>query len=193
VSSFFETRLGPDGVPHLCHICGRARNASVRLQYGSHQRTTRGKYFVIGNTSRELSIWFNLICVCRWLKTSSNQLTTAVMEWKLPKVGRKSSFLLLFPFLLSAVWLVASAVDSSPISLAGRLNLLLSICSFGCYSIVITIVVTSFVSLRKRGLLLNNATGILGAILMAFSKAAQSYEMLIIGRLIIGFNCGIMS
>ena len=26
---------------------------------------------------------------------------------------------------------------------------------------------------------------------MAFSKAAQSYEMLIIGRLIIGFNCGI--
>lgn len=44
---------------------------------------------------------------------------------------------------------------------------------------------------RKRGLLLNNATGILGAALMAFSKAAQSYEMLIIGRLIIGFNCGI--
>ncbi|XP_046641624.1 myo-inositol transporter 1-like isoform X3 [Daphnia pulicaria] len=44
---------------------------------------------------------------------------------------------------------------------------------------------------RKRGLLLNNATGILGAILMAFSKAAQSYEMLIIGRMIIGFNCGL--
>ncbi len=46
---------------------------------------------------------------------------------------------------------------------------------------------------RKRGLLLNNATGILGAALMAFSKAAQSYEMLIIGRLIIGFNCGTFS
>jgi SP family facilitated glucose transporter-like MFS transporter 1 len=46
---------------------------------------------------------------------------------------------------------------------------------------------------RKRGLLLNNATGILGAILMAFSKAAQSYEMLIIGRMIIGFNCGTIS
>lgn len=43
---------------------------------------------------------------------------------------------------------------------------------------------------RKRGLLLNNVTGIVGAALMAFSKAAQSYEMLIIGRLIIGFNCG---
>ena len=43
---------------------------------------------------------------------------------------------------------------------------------------------------RKRGLLLNNATGIVGAILMASSKAAQSYEMLIIGRMIIGFNCG---
>lgn len=43
---------------------------------------------------------------------------------------------------------------------------------------------------RKRGLLLNDATGILGAALMGFSKAAHSYEMLIIGRLIIGFNCG---
>lgn len=43
---------------------------------------------------------------------------------------------------------------------------------------------------RKRGLLLNNLTGVLGAILMGSSKAAMSYEMIIIGRFFIGFNCG---
>jgi len=44
---------------------------------------------------------------------------------------------------------------------------------------------------RKRGLLLNNLTGILGAGLMGFSKSFSSYEMLIIGRFFIGFNCGL--
>lgn len=36
--------VGPDGVPHLRHICGRAWNASVRVQYWSHQCTTRGDF-----------------------------------------------------------------------------------------------------------------------------------------------------
>ncbi|XP_012255629.2 glucose transporter type 1-like isoform X2 [Athalia rosae] len=44
---------------------------------------------------------------------------------------------------------------------------------------------------RKGSLLLNNALGILGACLMGFSQMAQSYEMLLIGRLVIGINCGL--
>ncbi|XP_023221239.1 glucose transporter type 1-like [Centruroides sculpturatus] len=43
---------------------------------------------------------------------------------------------------------------------------------------------------RKGGLLLNNITGIVGAGFMGFSKISRSVELLIIGRLIIGFNCG---
>ena len=37
---------------------------------------------------------------------------------------------------------------------------------------------------------MNTAIGLLGTALMALSKMAASYEMLIIGRLIVGFNCG---
>lgn len=44
---------------------------------------------------------------------------------------------------------------------------------------------------RKGGLLLNNITGIVGAGFMGFSKISRSVELLIIGRLIIGFNCGL--
>ncbi|KAK2724085.1 hypothetical protein QYM36_002436 [Artemia franciscana] len=44
---------------------------------------------------------------------------------------------------------------------------------------------------RKRGLLLNNLMGIAGACLMGFCKYPNSYEMLIIGRFIIGFYCGL--
>ena len=43
---------------------------------------------------------------------------------------------------------------------------------------------------RKRGLLVNNLMGVVGAVFMACSKSALSYEMLIFGRLIIGLNCG---
>jgi len=38
---------------------------------------------------------------------------------------------------------------------------------------------------------LNNLTGVVGAGLMGLSKSFFSYEMLIIGRFIIGFNCGL--
>jgi len=44
---------------------------------------------------------------------------------------------------------------------------------------------------RKRGLLVNNLMGVVGAVFMACSKSALSYEMLIFGRLIIGLNCGL--
>ncbi|XP_076041486.1 glucose transporter 1 isoform X4 [Oratosquilla oratoria] len=44
---------------------------------------------------------------------------------------------------------------------------------------------------RKKGLLLNNLMGIAGACLMGFSQISMSFEMLILGRLIIGINCGL--
>lgn len=43
---------------------------------------------------------------------------------------------------------------------------------------------------RKGGLLLNNILGISGACLMGFTKVVGSYEMLFLGRFIIGVNCG---
>lgn len=43
---------------------------------------------------------------------------------------------------------------------------------------------------RKQALLFNAAFGVFGAALMGFSKTANSVEMLIIGRLFIGVNCG---
>ena len=51
--------------------------------------------------------------------------------------------------------------------------------------------IDGFFLVRKRGLLLNNLTGVVGAGLMGLSKSFFSYEMLIIGRFIIGFNCGL--
>ncbi|XP_050720627.1 glucose transporter type 1-like isoform X10 [Eriocheir sinensis] len=44
---------------------------------------------------------------------------------------------------------------------------------------------------RKKGLLLNNLLGVGGACLMAFSQMSNSFEMLILGRLVIGINCGL--
>ncbi|XP_035230757.1 glucose transporter type 1-like isoform X1 [Stegodyphus dumicola] len=44
---------------------------------------------------------------------------------------------------------------------------------------------------RKGGLLVNNAFGIIGAALMGSSKISQSIEILVVGRLIIGMNCGV--
>ncbi|XP_047999652.1 glucose transporter type 1-like isoform X1 [Leguminivora glycinivorella] len=43
---------------------------------------------------------------------------------------------------------------------------------------------------RKMALLLNAAFGVIAAALMAFSKLAGSVEMIIIGRFLIGINCG---
>ncbi|XP_015925517.1 glucose transporter type 1-like [Parasteatoda tepidariorum] len=46
---------------------------------------------------------------------------------------------------------------------------------------------------RKGGLLVNNGFGIIGAALMGSSKISQSIEILVVGRLIIGMNCGVNS
>lgn len=43
---------------------------------------------------------------------------------------------------------------------------------------------------RKGGLLLNSFVGIGGACLMGLTKYFNSYEVLFIGRFIIGVNCG---
>lgn len=48
-----------------------------------------------------------------------------------------------------------------------------------------------FLNYRKGGLLLNNVLGITGACLMGSTKMFHSYEMLFLGRFIIGVNCGI--
>ncbi|XP_072047277.1 solute carrier family 2, facilitated glucose transporter member 3-like [Amphiura filiformis] len=44
---------------------------------------------------------------------------------------------------------------------------------------------------RKGGLLLNNLLALVAGAFMGLSKIAGSYEMLIIGRLLVGINCGI--
>ncbi|XP_042208160.1 solute carrier family 2, facilitated glucose transporter member 1-like isoform X1 [Homarus americanus] len=44
---------------------------------------------------------------------------------------------------------------------------------------------------RKGGLLLNNIFALVAAVLFGFSKMANSYEMLIIGRFVIGINNGL--
>ncbi|GFS18430.1 solute carrier family 2 facilitated glucose transporter member 1 protein [Elysia marginata] len=46
---------------------------------------------------------------------------------------------------------------------------------------------------RRGGCLLNIAIGIVAAVLMFVSKTAKSYEMIIIGRLIVGIHCGLYS
>lgn len=43
---------------------------------------------------------------------------------------------------------------------------------------------------RKQALILNAAFGVIGALFMGFSELAKSVEMLIIGRFLIGVNCG---
>lgn len=47
-----------------------------------------------------------------------------------------------------------------------------------------------FLFYRKGGLLLNNVIGILGAVAMGASKVSELYELLIMGRYLIGVNCG---
>ncbi|BFZ25739.1 hypothetical protein BsWGS_28778 [Bradybaena similaris] len=44
---------------------------------------------------------------------------------------------------------------------------------------------------RKKGLLLNTVFGIVAAVLMYFSRVADSYEMIVVGRFVVGFNCGL--
>ncbi|XP_071139438.1 solute carrier family 2, facilitated glucose transporter member 1-like isoform X1 [Mytilus edulis] len=44
---------------------------------------------------------------------------------------------------------------------------------------------------RKFGLILNTLPGIAAACLMFFSRHATSYEMVIAGRFLVGFNCGL--
>ncbi|XP_065575624.1 solute carrier family 2, facilitated glucose transporter member 1-like [Artemia franciscana] len=44
---------------------------------------------------------------------------------------------------------------------------------------------------RRGGLMVNNIFALIGAILEGFSYSAESYEMLIAGRVFIGINCGL--
>lgn len=44
---------------------------------------------------------------------------------------------------------------------------------------------------RKRGLMLNNVLVLVAVLLLAFSKTAKSYEMLVVGRFIVGINSGL--
>ncbi|TSM12507.1 Solute carrier family 2, facilitated glucose transporter member 11 [Bagarius yarrelli] len=43
---------------------------------------------------------------------------------------------------------------------------------------------------RKRCLMLNNVVAICGAVLMVLSKTANSFEMVVVGRLVYGINSG---
>lgn len=55
---------------------------------------------------------------------------------------------------------------------------------------VLMIDVIFFFFYRKGGLLLNSFVGIAGGCLMGSTKFFRSYEMLFLGRFIIGINCG---
>merc|ERR1712223_2053857 len=44
---------------------------------------------------------------------------------------------------------------------------------------------------RKGGLLFNNVIGVIGAIAMGFARPVNSYEILILGRYLIGIHCGL--
>nr|CAB3266206.1 solute carrier family 2, facilitated glucose transporter member 1-like [Phallusia mammillata] len=44
---------------------------------------------------------------------------------------------------------------------------------------------------RRKSLLINNLFAIVGVLLMTTSKLAGSYEMIILGRFVIGINCGL--
>ena len=46
---------------------------------------------------------------------------------------------------------------------------------------------------RKKGLLYSQSLSVLGAILSGCSKLSRCYEMIIIGRLLIGIACGIFT
>jgi SP family facilitated glucose transporter-like MFS transporter 1 len=46
---------------------------------------------------------------------------------------------------------------------------------------------------RKKSLLYNNILGIVGGLLMGLSKPCKSYEMIMLGRFVIGLNCGLNS
>jgi len=43
---------------------------------------------------------------------------------------------------------------------------------------------------RKGGMLLNNVFALLGAALLGSAKYFDMYYLLILGRIVIGFNCG---
>lgn len=61
------------------------------------------------------------------------------------------------------------------------------IISMPCLALPLTVL---SLACRKKGLLLNNLLGVGGACLMGLSQMSNSFEMLIIGRLVIGINCG---
>ena len=60
-----------------------------------------------------------------------------------------------------------------------------------CSAVFLSFFVTRFG--RRGTLLLNNTTSITGSICMIMSLYVSSYELLIVGRFIIGLNCGLNS
>ena len=47
-----------------------------------------------------------------------------------------------------------------------------------------------YLLLRKKAIMMMAVPGLVGDVLFGFCKMANSFEMLILGRLIIGFSCG---
>lgn len=43
---------------------------------------------------------------------------------------------------------------------------------------------------RKKALLFNNVVAVVAALLMLFSRMAQSFEMILLGRFLYGYNVG---
>lgn len=71
------------------------------------------------------------------------------------------------------------------IGLAHRLMMCININKFHYY-------LCTLWSFRKKALLFNNIVAIVAAVLMLFSRKAKSFEMILLGRFLYGYNVGML-
>jgi MFS family permease len=81
----------------------------------------------------------------------------------------------------------------SPLDITGTKLLLVAV--FGLGGILGSLLIAIFAGLfgRKGSLLCSNAISLLGLLLMSFARVAYSFELFIIGRLLLGISAGLHS
>ena len=167
-------RAGPDILPCIQHIFCCSRNVAVWLQYRSYKCTRTGKYsdkylfcFFFNSEDNSRRVFCDLI----FLKTIN---IFQVIEKFIRKAHRQRNFGKNMTYEAST-FMYAMAV--SIFAIGGM-----------CGGFIGGWIANRFG--RKGGLLINNIVGIIAATAMVFSKFVTSYELLIIGRFLIGVNCG---